>query len=238
MDGGYGSVSLYTACFQFALAPTDVQGNNADPAKAADITSNSWGCDAAAQEPGCEIGTALITVTQALRDAGIIVVASAGNSGSACETVMNAPAMLNQAFSVGAVGTTNAIAGFSSRGPSRLTGRLKPDLVAPGVGVISAYRTTTATYTSLSGTSMAAPHVAGVVALLWSGAPWLRGQVDLTEHILRTTATPITTTQSCGSAQAGALPNNTYGYGLINAEAALNYALKNRYRYYYPLFTK
>ncbi|MFN4294983.1 MAG: S8 family serine peptidase, partial [Thermoflexales bacterium] len=153
---GIGSVARYIACFQFALAPTDVNGNSPDPDRSADITSNSWACDPAYGEIGCDVPTALVTATQALRDAGIMVIASAGNSGSSCGTVRLAPATLDQAFTIGATDSSDAIAGFSSRGPSLLTGRIKPDVVAPGVGVRSARSYAPNSYGSLSGTSMAA----------------------------------------------------------------------------------
>ena len=245
MNIGFGSVSTYSACFQFVLAPTDLAGNNPDPAKSADITSNSWGC--ALGEPGCSEPSALVTVTQVLREAGIMVVASAGNSGSSCKTVNNAPAMLDQSFTVGATDSNNGIAGFSSRGPSSFTGQLKPDVVGPGVNVRSTTKGAPNAYGSLSGTSMASPHVAGVVALLWSAAPALRGNITETERILRTTATPITmttattTAQDCGNISGNQHPNNVYGYGLVNAEAAVLYARPDlakpkTLRYYFPVW--
>ena len=224
-SSGIGSVARYTACFQFALAPTDVNGNNPDPAKGADITTNSWGCDPAYGEIGCDVPSALVTVTQVLRDAGVMVVASAGNDGSACRTVINAPGTLDQAFSIGATDSGNVIAGFSSRGPSSLTGKIKPDVVAPGVGVRSATFDSTTSYGFKSGTSMASPHVAGVVALLWSAAPKLRGDVSATEAILRATAKPLADVNACGGTPGSAVPNNTYGYGLIDAQAAVQKAL-------------
>ena len=72
MAFGTGSVSRYVACFQFALAPTDVNGNNPNPALAADITSNSWTCwgESPYFEDGCLQPDSLITATQALRSAG------------------------------------------------------------------------------------------------------------------------------------------------------------------------
>jgi subtilisin family serine protease len=222
--GGIGSVARYTVCFQFALAPTDVNGNAPDPGKGADITSNSWGCDPAFGEAGCNMPTALVTVTQVLRDAGVMVVASAGNEGGSCGTVINAPATLDQSFTVGATDSANVIAPFSSRGPSSLTGKVKPDLVAPGVNVRSARSFTTSAYGPLSGTSMAAPHVAGVIALLWSAAPWLRGDIDATEAILRQTTLPLADATTCSGVPGSATPNNTYGYGLIDALAAVNRA--------------
>jgi subtilisin family serine protease len=223
MDSGFGSVALYTACFQFALAPTDVNGQNPDPARAADLTSNSWSCEP--PETDCAVPSSLVTPTQALRSAGILVVAAAGNYGAGgCGTVQYAPGTLDQSFTVGAVDAGNNIAYFSSRGPSFFTGRLKPDLVAPGVGVRSTEPPNI--YGYKSGTSMATPHVAGVVALLWSAAPWLRGQADETEAILRATARPLTTTsQACGGVPGAQTPNNTFGYGLIDAQAAVSAAL-------------
>jgi subtilisin family serine protease len=222
---GIGSVARYVACFQFALAPTDVNGNSPNPDLSADITSNSWACDPNYGEEGCEVPTALITATQALRDAGIMVIAAAGNKGSECNTVNLSPATLDQAFTVGATNSSDRIAGFSSRGPSTLTGRLKPDVVAPGVGVRSALAESTNSYGSFSGTSMSTPHVAGVAALVWSAAPDLRGEVELTKDLLRRTARPLTTTtQTCGGIPGTNVPNNTYGYGLVDALAAVKAA--------------
>ncbi len=222
---GIGSVARYIACFQFALAPTDVNGNFPDPAHSADVTSNSWACDPDYGEIGCDVPTALITATQALRDAGIMVVASAGNRGSACRSVVHAPATLDQAFTIGATDSSDTIASFSSRGPSSLTGQIKPDVVAPGVNVRSARPGSPTSYGLSSGTSMAAPHVAGVVALLWSAAPELRGDVETTEMLLRYTARPLTDNETCGGVPGSAWPNNTYGYGLVDALAAVNAAL-------------
>lgn len=221
---GIGSVSRYVACFQFALAPTDVNGNAPDPSKSADITSNSWACDPNYGEIGCDIPTALITATQVLRDAGVMVIASAGNAGSACQSVIHAPATLDQALTVGATTISNAIADFSSRGPSALTGGIKPDVVAPGVAVRSARAESTTAYGTSSGTSMAAPHVAGVVALLWSAVPDLRGNVEATEMILRQAASPLSSVEDCGGVSGASRPNNTYGYGLVDALAAVNLA--------------
>lgn len=222
---GYGSVSRYISCFQFALAPTKTDGSDPDPDAAADITSNSWSC-AVGKELGCDDPTALITATQALRDAGIMVVSAAGNSGSACSTVREAPGMLSQSFTIGAVDSGESVASFSSRGPSTAGNGIKPDVAAPGVNITSSI--TSGGYGASSGTSMATPHVAGVIALLWSALPGLRGEVDETEALLRRTAKPITTTESCGGIQAGSTPNNTYGHGLIDACAAIAEASRGK----------
>ncbi len=224
MDAGQGSVALYTACFQFALAPGDANGSNANPSRAADITSNSWTCWGGSpwNEVGCYEPAALLTVTQALRTAGIMVVAAAGNEGPGCSTVGHAPGTYDGAFSIGAIDSTNAIAGFSSRGPSTYSGHMKPNIVAPGVDVNSSLNG--GGYGPKSGTSMATPHVAGVAALLWSAAPWLRGNVDETEAVLTSTAHALTNATTCGGVPGSSVPNNTFGYGLINAQAAVNEA--------------
>jgi subtilisin family serine protease len=158
-----------------------------------------------------------------MRAAGQMVVASAGNSGSLCSSVDDPISLYDAVFSVGAHGETGAIAPFSSRGPVIIdgSGRLKPDLSAPGVGVRSAY--VNHGYGTLSGTSMASPHVAGAVALLWSAVPTLTSQITLTEQILIKSATPVPFNQ-CGEATAPITPNNTYGYGRLDVLAAVQMA--------------
>src|SRR5262249_21393168 len=112
------------------------------------------------------------------------------------------------------------IASFSSRGPVTIDGsnRVKPDITAPGVGVRSAVRG--GGYASFSGTSMATPHVAGAVALLWSAYPDLRGRVGLTENILNESAVRVETSD-CG---AGNPQNNVYGFGRLDIKAAIDLA--------------
>jgi uncharacterized repeat protein (TIGR01451 family) len=230
MDHGTGSVSRYVACFQFALAPTDVNGNNPNPALAADITSNSWTCwgEPPYNEDGCLQPNALITATQALRSAGVMVIAAAGNSGGSCSSVFQSPGTYKQVLTIGStqLDAANTIASSSGRGPSSYDGSIKPDVVAPGVNIYSTLPTDD--YGSLSGTSMATPHVAGVVALMWSAVPGLRGDIDDTEAILRNTAVPLTGAQQCGSVPGSSVPNNTYGYGLVNAQAAVSEALHEK----------
>ena len=79
--------------------------------------------------------------------------------------------------------------GNSSGGPTQVEGeRMKPDIVAPGVEVLSAYPGST--YSRADGTSMAGPHIVGVVALMWSANSDLIGDIDRTEQILTETARP------------------------------------------------
>jgi hypothetical protein len=126
---------------------------------------------------------------------------------------------------VGSTDSADAIASSSGRGPVTVDGsnRLKPDVSAPGVGIRSAYSNNG--YTSMSGTSMAAPHVAGAAALILSARPTLAGNVAALEQELRQSAVHLTTTQGCGGDSPAAVPNNVYGWGRVNAYAAVHRAL-------------
>jgi subtilisin family serine protease len=100
---------------------------------------------------------------------------------------------------------------------------MKPDVSAPGVDVRSCIPGDS--YWPLSGTSMAAPHVAGLVALLIETNPSLAGDVDQIETIINESALPRTTAESCGGVPGSQVPNNTYGWGRIDALAAYDAAL-------------
>ncbi|HXV75778.1 MAG TPA: S8 family serine peptidase, partial [Candidatus Polarisedimenticolaceae bacterium] len=217
MHRSVGTPQSYTECFQWFVAPTDLDGDDPDPALAPDVINNSWSCPSS---EGCSQST-LRTIVENTRAAGIVVVASAGNAGADCGSVATAPAHYAAALTVGATGTTDLIAPFSSRGPVLVDGshRLKPDLVAPGVTVRSSVPGDD--YDVNSGTSMAAPHVVGVTALLLSARPDLAGRVDEIEAILRASTVPLTTTEGCGGDSGVDVPNNTYGAGRIDAVAAI-----------------
>ena len=215
--------ALYLDCMQFHLAPFPQKGDplhDGKPEWGANVLNNSWGCPTI---EGCD-GRALEAAAQALRTAGVFVVVSAGNDGEeGCATVASPLALYGTVTSVGAVGQDGALASFSSLGPvigadgQELT---KPDLLAPGEEIYSAYPGSG--YTTMSGTSMAGPHVAGVVALLWSANPKLIGDIDRTEQILRQTAKPyLGVVKNCGSNGA----RNTAGYGVVDAYAAVKAAL-------------
>ncbi len=219
MEQGWGTPATYIACFEWFLAPTNVSGSNPDPARAPHVVNNSWSCPPA---EGCNSGNfgLMQQAVENLRAAGVAVVVSAGNYGPSCGTVYTPAAIYDASISIGATNSGDSIAGFSSRGPvtSDGSGRLKPDLVAPGVAVYSTYRG--GVYATLSGTSMAGPHVAGAIALLISAVPEAAGQVDLLEQALRETAQPLTTTDGCGGDGPTSVPNHTYGYGRIDVDAA------------------
>jgi subtilisin family serine protease len=162
----------------------------------------------------------------ALRAAGILGVASAGNSGSSCSTVVDPPSIYDEAFVVGATSSTDFLAGFSSRGPVTIdaSGRLRPDVAAPGVSVRSS--TPGGIYQIFSGTSMAGPHVAGAAALLWSAKPQVRGLIRITRCLLSQSARSIvqlSTPQTCGGTSGTDRPNNLFGYGLVDAYDAIHF---------------
>jgi subtilisin family serine protease len=136
---------------------------------------------------GC-VPNALLPAVRALRDAGVFVVVSAGNDGPGCSTIADSLSLYDDVFSVGAVNQFGRLADFSSRGPVTAdgSGRVKPNISAPGVDVYSALPG--GTYGENSGTSMAGPYVVGVVALMWSANPKLIGDIERTEEIIRETA--------------------------------------------------
>ncbi|MGZ5512882.1 MAG: S8 family serine peptidase, partial [Chthoniobacterales bacterium] len=170
MDQGNGTPATYTECFQFMIAPTDLNGNNPNPVLRPHVLNNSWDCPSS---EGCTTRAELEMIVNNTQAAGIFVTGVAGNSGPACSTVSDPPPIYDATFSVGAYDMNNLLAGFSSRGPSTFynPNLLKPNLSAPGVVVRSSKRTNDTSFGILSGTSMAAPHVSGVVALLWSARP-------------------------------------------------------------------
>jgi serine protease AprX len=221
MEQGWGTLATYAECFEFFLAPYPVGGDPFTagvPSLAPHVINNSWTCPSS---EGCDWDS-LQAIVENVRAAGIVVVASAGNRGSSCSTVLDPPAIYDAAFSVGASTSSDGIASFSSRGPVTVdgSGRLKPDVTAPGVGVRSSIPGER--YGSKSGTSMAGPHVVGTVALLWSAAPGLVGDVDGTEWLIAQTARPRINS-SCGGEPDGH-PNNVYGWGIVDALAAVQRA--------------
>lgn len=226
MNNGLGVVPTYLDCMEWFLAPTDMNGNNPDPAKSPHVINNSWGCVEGCASP------LLKQQIDASRAAGIVYVVSAGNEGDTCNTIAFPLAVYQSAFTVGATNINNdAIAGFSSRG-SVLTNPLegilrKPDISAPGVNVRSSLRN--GGYGNLSGTSMAGPHVAGLVALIISANRCLAGKVDRIEEIIEQSAVHLTTTEGCGGDTNDQVPNNVFGWGRIDALAAVQAAIASNH---------
>ncbi|HET9494593.1 MAG TPA: S8 family serine peptidase, partial [Chloroflexia bacterium] len=222
MNVGVGTPATYTECFEFFIAPTDLAGQNPNPALRPHVMNNSWGCP---PSEGCSANT-LLQIVENTQAAGIFVVASAGNAGSGCSTVQDPPAIYAASYSVGSITSANALSSFSSRGPVTIdsSNRLKPDISAPGSGVRSATNSSDTAYASFSGTSMAGPHVVGSVALLWDARPALERAITETKTLLNMTANPnVTASGTCGGTGQGDIPNNLFGYGRVDALAAVQY---------------
>lgn len=229
MEQGWGTPATYAECYQWFIAPTRIDGSQPRPDLAPDVINNSWGCPTS---EGCTDPLILQSVVNNVRAAGILTVHSAGNSGSSCYTINTPAAIYDASFTVGATDSSDTIAGFSGRGSVTVDGsnRPKPDISAPGVNIYSSIPGNN--YGVSQGTSMAAPHVSGLVALLVSANPGLRGEVDTLENIITTSALPRTiTTQDCGVPGTN-VPNNTYGWGRIDALAAL----QRIHRIFLPFF--
>ena len=140
---------------------------------------------------------------------GVLFVASAGNTGPG-PTTIGAPGAADAALTVGAVDRHDRLAGFSSRGPRLGDLAIKPDLVAPGVDIVAARAAGTSlgdpvgsAYTRLTGTSMAAPQVAGAAALLAERHPeWTPARLKAT--LLGTAASLVAAPTTAGAFDAGA----------------------------------
>lgn len=210
-DLGCSSESLLSSG-QFVIAPTDLAGNNPNPALAPDLVSNSWGSD----DPN---DTFYLEAVQAWRAAGIIPVFAAGNAGEfGCGTA-GTPGNFNEVISLGATDNKDDIAVWSSRGPSP-TGKVSPNVSAPGVDVVSSVPG--GGYEALSGTSMATPHAAGTIALMLSSKPALIGNYDAVLNALNVTAVDRPD-GTCGSPDPSDNdPNYVYGEGRIDAKAAVD----------------
>ncbi|CAL8075370.1 unnamed protein product [Orchesella dallaii] len=201
------SQSDLTMCGQFVACPTLADGSNPDCSKAPHVVSNSWG--------GGRGTTWFNPVIDAWVAAGLIPVFSIGNSGPRCNTA-NSPGDNAKVIGVGSTMESDAISFFSSIGPTTDL-RMKPDISAPGSEVNSAYHTADNAYRVLSGTSMAAPHVSGVVALL------LTRDSDLTAANVRdllvrnTDKALVFSGLVCEDVPDSEFPNHVFGSGRLNA---------------------
>src|SRR4051812_14164196 len=143
MDDGNGTPARYIECMQWMLAPTDLNDANPNPDLAPDVISNSWTCIAS---EGCTTGNEIIGAMANIISGGIFFVAAAANDGPSSGTITAAPAIYDASFTIGATDSSDALAGFSSRGPvlgrprvSPQASMIKPDVSAPGVNVPSSW---------------------------------------------------------------------------------------------------
>lgn len=203
-DDGDALVSRIHQGFQWLLDPD----GNPDTDDAPRVVNNSWTYNA----PDSCISE-FQTDIASLKAAEIAVVFAAGNYGPD-ELSSASPANNSGGFSVGAVDVVYNAASFSSRGPSACDGGIFPHVVAPGVSIRTSCPTTLESchdsYAYGSGTSFAAPHVAGAMALLLSAFPNL--SVAQLEQALIDSASDL--------GEPG--PDNTYGYGMIDVFQAYN----------------
>lgn len=186
---------------EYMLAPLDANGTPR-PEMAPDIINNSWGRESGMDEW-------YRPMVQAWRAAGILPVFAAGN-GSGSASIYN-PANYPESLAVGAVNWEGRHSSFSAEGPAPYPEVYKPDLAAPGENISSTK--VGGGYSSMSGTSVAAPHVTGIAALLLAQDPSLGPEI--LEAVFRQTAQPLTDNNFPQS------PNYGYGYGLVQADAAL-----------------
>lgn len=183
------------------------------------LVSNSWNCGGA---PDVELFYRGINAWEA---AGILTVFSAGNSGPVPRSITQ-PHEHPLSFSIAAFGPGGAIADFSSRGPGLFQGKetQKPDAGAPGVDIVSSVPG--GRYEKMSGTSMAAPHAAGLAALLYQLDPSLT-PAKMREILIQSS--------NYVDEQGRDLPqmrwNPVYGFGRLNAQKAVALVKNNRGRF-------
>lgn len=190
-----------------------------------DVVQNSWRINEGFGGSYTDCDTRWWAVIDGAEAAGVVVTFSAGNEGPGSTTIGSPPDRATTAFNcfaIGAVDATNygwpyPIASFSSRGPTGCNVspelKLKPEVAAPGVDVYSSVPGSG--YSSgYSGTSMAGPHVAGIVGLMREANPDL--DVDTIKLILMQTARD----------EGTAGEDNIYGYGFVDAYAAVLAAME------------
>ncbi|MFE4497149.1 S8 family serine peptidase [Streptomyces niveus] len=189
-DDGFGSESQVIAGMEWAAA------------KGAEVVNMSLGSDA----PSDGTDPMSLAVNELSESSGALFVVAAGNSGPGTGTI-GSPGAADAALTVGAVDRDDSLAEFSSRGPRSGDEAVKPDVTAPGVGIVAARATGTGMgdpvddgYTAASGTSMATPHVAGAAALLAQRHPdWSAAQLkDALVSTARTIAGQQVTEQGGG----------------------------------------
>ena len=167
----------------------------------AEVISMSFG----AEVDPCDGTDAISRAVDNAVKKGVVVVVAAGNKGPDSGTITS-PGCAKKAITVGAIDDNDKVPSWSSRGPTD-DGRVKPDLVAPGVGIISTWKDNS--FKSLSGTSMSTPHVSGVVALLLEADPTLKP--DEIKEALKSTAIDL------------GYDENTQGAGKVDAYGAYAY---------------
>lgn len=232
-EDGNGQGTDFIKCGQFMIAPTNLEGTNPNPNLRPHVINNSWG------DCGKKYDDWYEGVIDAWQAAGIYPVFANGNSSNCgydvppgLNTVSN-PARSPQVTAVGSTSREDGeLASHSTWGPTDQPDTInpngypliKPQVVAPGVEIPSAYAPGDRDYALMSGTSMAAPHVAGLVALMWEAGSCLVGDYAATETLLQESATPISYDTGNGDEGPDMVPNHAAGWGEINAAEAVRRA--------------
>ena len=221
-------------CAQWVVAPYPIgDPDSPNPDARPHVVNNSWG-DCETSYDGWLQGA-----VDSWHAAGIYPVFSNGNASNCgypqppgCNTASN-PARYGNVTGVGSTGRSNGqYAAHSNWGPTdspdtinpRGYPNLKPQVLAPGVNIRSSVNQSDTAYDTSSGTSMAAPHVAGLIALMWQAAPCLVGDYAATETLIEQTATPLPYSSECGGEGSGNVPNHATGWGEIDGLAAVQAA--------------
>jgi len=179
--------------------------------------SHAWGLTAAFKRNFYEV------VIAAFNNANIIPVFAAGDAGPKCRSILFPADAQGGLIAVGATGPEDAIANYSSRGPSAYGTNQRPHVSAPGSLILSAGIESDSAYKIMSGTAMASAHVTGLVALLKSHVP--SATVVTIRRILESTADTkglVFDSSVCNGVSESKLPSFAFGYGRINAFAACN----------------
>ncbi|CAG7721467.1 unnamed protein product [Allacma fusca] len=210
-------------CAQWITCPTDIATNRTDCSMAPDLVSNGWVSSRGA--------TWFADSIRAWRTAGIIPLTSIGDSGPGCGTAAS-PGDDEFVNGVGSTTMDNVLSTYSSVGPTHTGSNIKPDIVAPGSQVFSAYHYSDTSYGSMSGTGMAS-HAAGTVALIMSSEPGVNHNFELIKAALLLGSVPTTSEgKSCDGIPDTHIPNHHIGYGRINARQAINWYRKLNARGY------
>jgi subtilisin family serine protease len=169
-NAGNGTPGSYTECFEFFLAPYPIGGSaitQGVPSLAPAAIGNSWSCP---PYEGCDVLT-LKTVVDNVRAAGIEVVAAAQNAGPSCSTVRDPIGIYESAFTVGATDSTDAIAGFSSRGQSLPMAAIAASQTSARQGWACDQRIRSTRGAISAALRWRPPHLVGLFALIWSARP-------------------------------------------------------------------